>query len=280
MDTSPPNTPTHQIVDRLSRLSDQFGGMAVQQVHDVAEHHVPSRGYSLNMPTNTTPQSVNQSGPYAHMFNRSPASVERSNAYSSSMATQRTNSQRTPVSVNRSQAFGAQSSRIHTPNSIGRSNAYMPPAMGSSLAYLPANSFAMPQGLPVVVGGLYSPSPVNSLRQPLATPTQYSEPVMPTMGQHLYASPPMYQYPGRDPSSGSPVAYQHQCMGMGYSPATPVNNTRVLESFDHSGSGGRRQNAIKVPPHAHRHHLNAAGQHNHVDIARIQEGMDIKTTVS
>jgi hypothetical protein len=230
--------------------------------------------YSPNMPTGTSPAPSTRPSPYGHMLNRTPGSIDLSNAYSASMAMHRT-----PGSINRSQGFSGQNTSIHTPGSTDRANAYIPPTMGGGLAYLPANPFTMPQGVPVMLGGLYSNPAVNALQQPLVTPTHLSGMTMQAMSQHLYTSPPIYQYPGLEPSNISPVAFQ-QNIGMGYSPATPVN-TRDQSPFNRSVSGGRRQNAIKVPPHARRHHPNpAAGQHNHVDIARIQEGMDVRTTVS
>jgi hypothetical protein len=207
------------------------------------------------------------------MLNRSPNSIDRSNAYSTTMAMHRT-----PGSINRSHGFTNVNGNILTPNSADRPSTYLPPSIGGGLAYLPANSFSMPQGMPVMFSGVYTAPTLP--QQHLMTPTHLSATAMQAMNQHLYASPPMYPYPGLDSSNISPVAFQQQSMGMGFSPATP-NNTRELSPFSRSGSGGRRQNAIKVPPHARRHHPNpAAGQHNHVDISRIQEGMDVRTTVS
>jgi hypothetical protein len=227
------------------------------------------------MTSGTSPSSSGRPSPYGHMLNRTPGSVDRSNAYSSSMAMQRT-----PGSVNRSSGFNGQNSTLHTPSSIDRSNSYLPASMTGGLAYLPANPFTMPQGVPVMLGGLYANTAPTALQQPLVTPTHLSATAMQALSPHLYASPPLYQYPGLDASNISPVAFQNQSMGMPYSPATPVN-TRELSPFSRSTSGSRRQNAIKVPPHARRHHPNpAAGQHNHVDIARIQEGLDVRTTVS
>jgi hypothetical protein len=228
---------------------------------------------SPNAATGTSPASSDRLSPYAHMLNRAQNSIDRSNAYSANMATHRT-----PGSNNRSHGLGNQNRNIHTPNSVDRAGNYLPPSLGGGLAYLPTNPFTMPQGMPVMLSGLYSAPTLP--QQHLMTPTHLSTTAMQAMSQHLYASPPMFPYPGLDASNISPVTFQQQNMGIGFSPATP-GNARELSPFSQSSSGGRRQNALKVQPHTRRHHPNpAAGQHNHVDISRIQEGMDVRTTVS
>ena len=246
--------------------------MGIRRTLDSDQASSVPNSSSPHMTYGTSPSSSERLSPYGHMLNRTPASVDRSNAYSASHAMHRT-----PGAINRSSSFGDHSG-LQTPSSIDRT-AFLPSNLGGGLAYLPANPFTMPQGMPVMLGGLYSASAAPALQQPLVNTNQLSAATMQAMGQHMYASPPLYQYPGLDASSISPVGFQQRGMGLSYSPTTPVH-TRDVNYFNRSASGGRRQNAIKVPPHARRHTNPAAGQHNHVDISRIQGGMDVRTTVS
>jgi hypothetical protein len=60
---------------------------------------------------------------------------------------------------------------------------------------------------------------------------------------------------------------------------TPSSPTRDIDYFNRPS--GRRQNAVKIAPHgSQRGRANAAGHHNHVDIGRIQSGIDVRTTVN
>ncbi|KAH8683273.1 RNA recognition motif 2-domain-containing protein [Tricladium varicosporioides] len=74
----------------------------------------------------------------------------------------------------------------------------------------------------------------------------------------------------------SPIGYHHSPHSeIGYSPVS-AGSSRDLVPF----RPGRRQNAVKVHPGSRRHQPNpASGQHNHVDIKKIQEGGDVRTTV-
>jgi hypothetical protein len=49
--------------------------------------------------------------------------------------------------------------------------------------------------------------------------------------------------------------------------------------FAYHRADGRRQNAVRVHRSPYQHH-NVSGQHNHVDVDRIREGIDVRTTVS
>ncbi|CAG8971934.1 hypothetical protein HYALB_00003269 [Hymenoscyphus albidus] len=251
------STPTRQSTDRAHRLSDSLNALTIGR-----SPIDRSKAYSVrtadNYPSNTS-------------VNRTPGAIDRSHAYAPT---------RTPGSVDRSNAYAP----TRTPGSIDRSNAFanQPQAMTNGLAYFPASAaFAMAQGsvhgVPVMLGGLYNPSSPHAMQPQMMTPIHGSTPItgsLATMAPGMFATPPLYPYPGGD-QSASPIAYPQQ--GLCYSPATPVNS-RELGPFNRSS--GRRQNAVKVPPHARRSHQNpAAGQHNHVDIARIRGGLDVRTTV-
>lgn len=65
----------------------------------------------------------------------------------------------------------------------------------------------------------------------------------------------------------------------GYHGSNNAFNSRELTYYGRAN--GRRQNAVKVPNHLQGRSTNSAGSHhNHVDIARIQGGIDVRTTVS
>lgn len=81
----------------------------------------------------------------------------------------------------------------------------------------------------------------------------------------------------------TPISPGHPALGSLYqtppSPAlTSQNNqspSRMLSNYGRPEA--RRQNATRISRSPHH---NAAGHHNHVDINRIREGIDVRTTVS
>lgn len=288
--TSPTKTPTRQSNDRFTRLSDQLGNMGIHRedgsekaasvpsLYDSGGSSKPSgfgtdtSAYAQNSKAMDDHRTVPSYGsPYAHMLSGTPGSVDRSSTYGSPYAHMFSG---TPRSIDRSNTYGASVAMQRTPASVNcLDHSQLPTAMGGGMAYLPANAFALPPGVPLMYGSLYSNPTLNALAQSVATPTQLSGSAMHAM----YASPPMYQYPGLD-TSGTPVAFQQQGLRMGYSPATPTN-TQESSPFSNSGSGNRRQHAAKITPHSRRTNANA-GQHNHVDVGRILTGIDVRTTVS
>lgn len=63
------------------------------------------------------------------------------------------------------------------------------------------------------------------------------------------------------------------------SPTSPYSNPDYASPRQLQAAGrsdGRRQNAIRV---SRSPHYNVTGQHNHVDVDRIQQGIDVRTTV-
>jgi len=105
---------------------------------------------------------------------------------------------------------------------------------------------------------------------PIQAPTRYVLDQTPTRSQSI---PPMA--PLTPLSSGMSV------MGSIYTPpATPMTlsseySPRSMQQYGRPDS--RRQNAMRVNRSPY---YNAAGHHNHVDVNRIREGIDVRTTVS
>ncbi len=107
-------------------------------------------------------------------------------------------------------------------------------------------------------------------------PSRYILNQTPTRGQGIGHMAPMTPMSG-----GMPV------MGPLYSttpPATPMamhgdfNSPRNMQPFGRMDSrlDGRRQNAMRVNRSPY---FNNAGHHNHVDVNRIRDGIDVRTTV-
>ncbi|KAK8022167.1 hypothetical protein PG993_012934 [Apiospora rasikravindrae] len=91
--------------------------------------------------------------------------------------------------------------------------------------------------------------------------------VQPSLGMVVWTSPRHMGYPRvMDPYSGFP---QYPRLSDGFS----RNGEAYPRSID-----GRRQHAIRIQ-RAPYHHGNTSSQHNHVDISRIREGIDVRTTI-
>ncbi|KAF4629910.1 hypothetical protein G7Y89_g8229 [Cudoniella acicularis] len=185
-------------------------------------------------------------------------------------------------------ALGGMSLNNTTPVSLHENIVYSPTAITpngiTNLAYIPANgTFPMPQGsVPVVLGGVYPQTPVGAtIHQPIMTamqpPAQLNGNAIHTISHPLYGQT-VYPFTGIEQASLSPLGFQQHSprTDYGYSPAS-AGSSRDMVPYRPSG---RRQNAVKVHPGPRRNHSNpAAGQHNHVDIKKIQEGSDVRTTV-
>ncbi|KAK3901924.1 meiosis protein mei2 [Staphylotrichum tortipilum] len=107
---------------------------------------------------------------------------------------------------------------------------------------------------------------------PAGGPSRYVLDQTPTRGQGIGHMAPMTPISG-----GIPV------MGPLYSttpPATPMamhgdfNSPRSMQPY--SRMDGRRQNAMRVNRSPY---FNNAGHHNHVDVNRIRDGIDVRTTI-
>jgi hypothetical protein len=153
----------------------------------------------------------------------------------------------------------------------------------SSMPYMAASSgFAMPNTLPFVMGGnLYVPSVVGTFQQ------TYSPGVLPQvspgLGEPLYHpyTTPSYPHGGfHQHGFGIPSPdFQQPNFGneFGY-----YNQSSPGPARDHyNRPNGRRSYAPKANHTRDRHQHNSANSHhNHVDINRIRQGIDVRTTVS
>lgn len=125
------------------------------------------------------------------------------------------------------------------------------------------------------------PPPTASVHFPAFT-------MYPFMIQPPYGSGLPYVVDGGIPGSGQtspmgPMSPGYSVLGALYqTPPSPALTSHNLQSpsksvSSYARSEARRQNATRVNRSPHH---NAAGHHNHVDIQRIREGIDVRTTVS
>ncbi|KAK8057718.1 hypothetical protein PG996_011655 [Apiospora saccharicola] len=98
-------------------------------------------------------------------------------------------------------------------------------------------------------------------------PMMYPAPYLLDHYQQVWTSPRPIGYPRiMDSYSGFPQY-----------PRVPDGFNRNGEAFPRS-IDGRRQHAIRIQRTPY-HHGNTSSQHNHVDISRIREGIDVRTTI-
>lgn len=186
-----------------------------------------------------------------------------------------------------SNAFGSMSLRNHTRDSTPLGSGSMASPFGAvGLGHMTAaRQFGVStSSLPVVMGmgmgALYSP----------ATPTQQVPSQYPPFHHHGSfvhpQAPNPYAHFGQTLSSPdsmpqiySPLSMQRHGRGdFSYSSPSPGGLSRDLGQFNTNSV--RRQNAQKVHNASRRQHNPAASQHNHVDIGNIEQGKDVRTTVS
>jgi hypothetical protein len=84
--------------------------------------------------------------------------------------------------------------------------------------------------------------------------------------------------------SASPSTASVPLLGPAYPPMTTVPALPLHHEFanprsaqNYNRQDGRRQHAMRI---SRSPYYNAAGHHNHVDVNRIREGIDVRTTVS
>jgi hypothetical protein len=161
----------------------------------------------------------------------------------------------------------------------------------SVLSYMAPNAAAFglpPTPLPLVMGGLYGAS--------IAFPPGYPS-SMQIQGQigggDLNTFPPAafghnnfaVAHNGYDYGYNQ-LGFQSQSYDQAFDRSNALTHHRGGGFLNHSS--GRRQNALKVAHHGHRRgngqyrdeYDQATGQHNQVDIHRIKQGIDVRTTVS
>jgi hypothetical protein len=175
------------------------------------------------------------------------------------------------------------------PGFPGHAELYSAAISGSSaLSYMAANaaSFALsPNSAPVMMGSMYAPAHI-------AYQQGFSSGVPPQahLGGNNFNdfTPAAYSqqafvHNGFDQRGFNQPSFQHHVYGQGFSYSGPhsASQSRDIDYFNRPS--GRRQNAVKVPQQSMRGRQfpnPAAGHHNHVDIHRIKQGIDVRTTVS
>lgn len=157
----------------------------------------------------------------------------------------------------------------------------------TGLPYIPLNNnFAFTTNtLPVFVGGSYSTQAVDPLQQYYTTTSSQHNP----SGNGFNTLPaPAFGTQGFERGvfgqrDFNHAAFQQPDYGFpfGYMDSSSTSQSRSV--IPHSRAVGRRQNAMRMPQNAMmrgRQHQNSNSHHNHVDINRIRQGIDVRTTVS
>jgi hypothetical protein len=99
---------------------------------------------------------------------------------------------------------------------------------------------------------------------------------------HPHIEPGMEYILGRGPPSYTPIASSSTPHAAGNHPPHPLQAGRLYEALPnirgatYGRPDGRRQNAYRGGRGAY---SGAASHHNHVDVNRIREGIDVRTTV-
>ncbi|KAI1464745.1 RNA recognition motif 2-domain-containing protein [Daldinia caldariorum] len=136
-----------------------------------------------------------------------------------------------------------------------------------------------PSVIPTATNSLYSTPARHSISQSgFQLPSPYG--VVPLLYTGLPITPPymMDQSSPRTPSSmlsasnyslASPTLSQHSSFL-----STDLMTPRQFQNFGRSD--GRRQNAMRI---ARSPYYNPANHHNHVDVSRIRDGIDVRTTI-
>ena len=143
-----------------------------------------------------------------------------------------------------------------------------------------------PQSARPLVGGgraTQSPASISVPQQQIAMyPVAYGTPISsgnryvldqtPTRGHSVAPLTPL------TPMSGGLSVMNSSIYTPPATPMTMQNDYTSPRSMQHFGRpDSRRQNAMRVSRSPYQ---NAAGHHNHVDVNRIREGIDVRTTVS
>ena len=161
--------------------------------------------------------------------------------------------------------------------------------------------------LPVMMGNIYGPAPIafshgypSTMHQPYISGGDFNA-ITPGAGDfghnkaaavhsgfdHIHGSVAVNPN-GFNQQGHNQLGYHHEGFpphnhghGFGYSTPQSFSNHRDSNYFNRSN--GRRQNAVRASQQSMRSRQfpnPAAGHHNHVDIHRIRQGIDVRTTVS
>ncbi|KAH8199433.1 hypothetical protein TruAng_006428 [Truncatella angustata] len=116
------------------------------------------------------------------------------------------------------------------------------------------------------------------------TASEYSMPhpygMMPLVYHGMPLSPPYIIDPVSPRVPNMFPAGNYSWVGSMYSqqPTMISSDFMTPRQFNYPRGDSRRSNAIRVQRSPYQHH-NVSGQHNHVDVDRIREGIDVRTTV-
>jgi hypothetical protein len=163
-----------------------------------------------------------------------------------------------------------------------------PQSNNSGMHYLPTTpGYPLPDTLPYVMGGLanlYLPSAVNGFQQVYApdilSPQSTSGPI-----DHPYSTfmAPSYVQNGfHQHGFGIPgTEFQHSHFGNELNNHFKQSSNHSRDHGQYNRAGGRRTYVPRAPQGRAQQHSNPANSHhNHVDISRIRQGIDVRTTVS
>lgn len=159
-------------------------------------------------------------------------------------------------------------------------------ANAPGMSYMAASpNYPMTSNLPFVVGGhgsVYMPRVVSPLQQTytpgIGPPINMgpSEPVFHSFGEHSYQQGGFAQR-GFDSNAG----FQQSHSGSPLGHYSPRFHEQTREVGNYNRSGGRRPYAPRVQQARTRQQSGPTNSHhNHVDIAKIRQGIDVRTTVS
>ena len=165
-------------------------------------------------------------------------------------------------------------------------------------------------GLPVMMGGIYGPAHIayphgcsTVIHHPYMGASNFNLPNPLTPGEFGHNNPRVVEAGfarGQTPSVAQGVIDPQDFQQLSFHQPSPQHNygnnigypnyrsTSNYRNGDNYRDGsyfnrpsGRRQNTERAPHHRGRQYPNsAAGHHNHVDIGRIRQGIDVRTTVS
>lgn len=158
-----------------------------------------------------------------------------------------------------------------------------PAAVTSCMATPALPNYPMPNPLSFAVRGpanVYLPPGLDSLTQGYVPGVR--PPVNPGQGEpifHSFGPFPSGGFPDR--SFESNAGFQHPSLGSTADYYTPKFQGQTREVGHYNRSGGRRTYVPRAQYTRTRQHSSPANSHhNHVDIAKIRQGIDVRTTVS
>jgi hypothetical protein len=207
--------------------------------------------------------------------------------------------------------------RNHSPGFPSRVDSLPAPVAGPSILPCMASnagtfgaSFGLQTpftGLPIMMGSIYGPAPIafshgypSGMHQSYISGNDFN-PTTPGGGDFGHNNATVVRN-GFDPAHGNLVvapsgfnqqrhhqlgfhhqSFQHQNLSHGFGYSNSQSSGHQRDSSYFSRPSGRRQNAVRAPQHSLRGRQfpnPAAGHHNHVDVHRIRQGIDVRTTVS